>query len=84
MILLPIILTIFLSYSKADPYVPGNPGAAWSAEELIIVKSKLFSIFNSNGGYKALGQIYEENPAGWIDVPDAPKALRLGFHDCLR
>ena len=84
MLILQIILATFLSFSEADPYVPGNPGSAWSSEELIIVKSKLFSIFNHNGGYKALDQIYEKNPAGWIDVPDAPKALRLGFHDCLR
>ena len=66
-------------------YVPGNPGAPWSHQEVIVVKSKLYSIFGKGGGKDALEQIYDgENPSTWEDVPDAPKMLRLGFHDCLK
>ena len=32
----------------------------------------------------ALKQIYGENPSTWMDVPNAAKMLRLGFHDCLK
>ena len=47
-------------------------GAPWSAEEIAIVKSKLYSLFKSQY-------------AGFSSWPgSAPKALRLAFHDCLR
>ena len=47
-------------------------GAPWSAEELAIVKSKLYSLFKLQY-------------AGFTSWPaSAPKALRLAFHDCLR
>ena len=31
----------------ATPYVPGQPGAAWSEDEILIVKAKLYSGFNA-------------------------------------
>ena len=65
-------------------YVPGTPGAPWTHQEVLIVKSKLYSIFSGRGGYDALKQIYGENPSTWMDVPNAAKMLRLGFHDCLK
>ena len=76
-------MSISLAYGQE--YVPGTPGGPWSHDEVIIVKSKLFSIFNS-GGTKALKQLYGGNSHGatWMDTPNAPKMLRLGFHDCLK
>ena len=47
-------------------------GAPWSAEELVIVKSKLYSMFKSQ--YVPF--------ASW--PRSAQKVLRLAFHDCLR
>ena len=83
-VMISILLVYFFQIVNSLEYVPGTPGAKWTADEMIIVKSKLNSIFDQYGGFKALDQIYEKNPATWQDVPDAPKALRLGFHDCLR
>ena len=84
----------------ADEYVPGTPGASWSEEEIMIVKAKLQAIFRRNGGYDALHQLYPDGSPGpwesgsfnfssngigmWQIIPDAPKVLRLGFHDCLK
>ena len=48
----------------AQQYVPGTPGAPWSDEEMIIVKAKLYSVFNRGGGGRALKQIYGQN-LGW-------------------
>ena len=76
--------------------MPGQPGAEWSEEEVIIVKAKLLSIFRRGGGSYALHQLHpDETPGPWESgsfdwrrhgsrLPDAPKMLRLGFHDCLR
>ena len=54
----------------AEVYVPGTPGAPWTEEEVLIVKAKLYSIFNRKG-------------FAW-GTEGAPRALRLGFHDCLK
>ena len=79
---LPFLL--FLSV-QGQEYIPGTPGGPWTEEELITVRSKLYAIFG-NGGYEAVKQLYGGvNPgANWMDVPNAPKMLRLGFHDCLK
>ena len=73
-----------LNYVGFIRYVPGTPGAPWTHQEVLTVKSKLYSIFSGRGGYDALKQIYGENPSTWMDVPNAAKMLRLGFHDCLK
>ena len=76
-LLLPLIL--------AQQYVPGTPGAPWSEEEMIIVKAKLYSVFNRGGGGRALKQIYGVKLGwNWTDIPNAAKMLRLIFHDCLK
>ena len=88
------VLILFLPIILADVYQPGTPGAPWSEEEMLTVKSKLLAIFRRGGGYEALRTIYPPNTPGpfesgsfngrWSRVPDAPKFLRLGFHDCLK
>ena len=75
-------------------YQPGTPGGSWSEEEMIIVKSKLQAIFHRRGGVDALREIYPPGTPGPFEsgifsgrfdrLPDAPKMLRLGFHDCLK
>ena len=74
-----------ISVVNAGEYVPGTPGAPWTKEEVLIVKSKLFSIFHAWGGDNALLDINNGNRTfTWMDVPDEGKVLRLGFHDCLK
>ena len=43
----------------AIPYIPGQPGAAWSEDEILIVKAKLYSGFNAG---KAI-------LLGWLTIP---------------
>jgi len=80
-----IFLSIFLGLCQSQGYVPGTPGAEWSRQEVLAVKSKLYFIFGKWGGAESLKQIYNgTNPSTWMDVPNAAKMLRLGFHDCLK
>jgi hypothetical protein len=71
---------------ECQEYVPGNPGAPWTLQELLTVKSKLYSIFDEKGGYIAMLELYNGTNPGvsWMDVPNEAKMLRLGFHDCLK
>ena len=78
------ILFLTIAFSSAERYVPGNPGAPWSYEEMLIVKAKLYSIYSINGGYNALKQIYGHREGNWVSVPTGPKFVRLAFHDCLK
>ena len=73
-------------------YEPGEAGAEWTKNELLIVKAKLYRIF-SGGGFSAVEEIggpgftpYSGYPysVSSAEIPDAAKMLRLGFHDCLR
>ena len=76
------IFFIISAPAWAQEYVPGTPGAEWSLEETLIVKSKLYAIFNGRG-YEANNQLGIAGTS-WIDVPNAAKMLRLGFHDCVK
>ena len=78
-------LVLSLSLVNAGEYVPGTPGAPWTKEEVLIVKSKLYSLFHRYGADNALLDINNGNRTfTWMDVPDEGKVLRLGFHDCLK
>ncbi|CAE7392396.1 APX1 [Symbiodinium natans] len=64
------------------PYVPGEPGAAWTAQEVAVVKAKLQTMMLDPGRAMAeadfpiaVSHRYEPNPA---------KVLRLAFHDCMK
>ena len=78
-----LFITILVKVANSV-YVPGQPGNPWTQEEILVVKSKLFSLFNYHGSIIALKQIYGYNPSHWFDVPTEAKFLRLGFHDCLK
>ena len=79
-----ILFLLFAGSVHSNPYVPGTPGAPWTEEEVLIVKAKFYSIFSNGGGFTALNQISPGHFANWMDVPNAPKVLCLGFHDCLK
>ena len=49
-------------------------------EELLIVKAKLYAIFNDWD----VVLLPLNRTVTSADGPQAPKFLRLGFHDCLR
>ena len=73
-------MTVSIRAIDGSPYVPGEPGGAWTMEELLIVKAKLYAIFNRwNVVMRPLNRTVT-----WADGPQAPKFLRLGFHDCLK
>jgi len=44
--------------------VPGNPGASWTQDQILIMKAKFLHYFTTRD--------------------NAPKHLRLGFHDCIK
>jgi hypothetical protein len=43
---LTILVCAVLSLCAGDPYVPGNPGAAWTQDEILITKAKFFHWFS--------------------------------------
>ena len=62
-----VALLLLLALASGS-YVPGKPGTDWSLQELVIVKAKLYRLFEFD----------------FTGHEIAPKAVRLGFHDCLR
>ena len=38
---------------SANVYVPGTPGAPWTQNEMLVVKAKLYSLFNKNDEVRA-------------------------------
>merc|ERR1719483_870915 len=64
MLHLALAVSSLLSLCAGDPYVPGNPGASWTQDEILIMKAKFFQMFSR--------------------MDNAPKFLRLGFHDCIK
>ena len=41
-----LLVSAVLSLSAGDPYVPGNPGAPWTEEQILIMKAKFFNYFS--------------------------------------
>eukprot|EP00927_Polykrikos_kofoidii_P074379 TRINITY_DN70365_c0_g1_i1.p1 TRINITY_DN70365_c0_g1~~TRINITY_DN70365_c0_g1_i1.p1 ORF type:complete len:716 (+),score=97.82 TRINITY_DN70365_c0_g1_i1:89-2236(+) len=81
------MLTRATTSSTSHAYVPGTPGAAWSQEEVFIVKAKLWRMFFAGGNYDLMNKLHPNGHDfwAWADfLRPAPKMLRLGFHDCLR
>ena len=88
--LVPILVFwSFLGTTLGD-YIPGTPGEAWTNEEVAIVKSKLYDVIVRGGGSRAMSKLHDVWPDEWpqeyskVREPDAPKFLRLAFHDCLK
>eukprot|EP00931_Biecheleriopsis_adriatica_P087183 TRINITY_DN6168_c0_g1_i1.p1 TRINITY_DN6168_c0_g1~~TRINITY_DN6168_c0_g1_i1.p1 ORF type:complete len:703 (+),score=83.65 TRINITY_DN6168_c0_g1_i1:56-2110(+) len=77
----------FCSGSRQTPsaeYVPGSPGAAWTLEETLLVKAKLWRLFSLHQGYGACDEVGIAGCDSANTARLAPKMLRLGFHDCLK
>ena len=68
----------------ASEYVPGTPGGPWTEDEVLIVKSKIHAIIFRNGCWPVRQLFGQDFPCHAPDNPDAPKFIRLGFHDCLK
>ena len=73
-----LLFSLFAISNGNQEYVPGTPGAAWTLEEMLVVKAKLFAIFGHMGGIRT------GDGKGWQHLFSERKALRLGFHDCLK
>ena len=69
--------------------VASNPGAPWTEEESLIVKSKIWAVMES-GRIKAQEFLSLHPEFGFKEwpekksLPNAAKILRLGFHQCLK
>ena len=58
-------LLLFLQHSVTAQYLPGTPGAAWSQEELLVVRAKLWRLYSKNSYLVLLwrqGQISNDLP----------------------
>merc|ERR1719322_2000360 len=83
------LLSLLFFLASCQEYEPGNPGGAWSQEELLIVRAKLWQLFTNNWTYKLSEEFWTQ--VG-LPIPDnkvdlgffAAKVLRLSFHDCMR
>jgi len=65
------------------PYVPGQPGGAWTPKEIQIVKSKIKQVIDPEMRPDALQEMTSLKDTSWTDEISAPKLLRLLFHDCM-
>ena len=48
--MLSLLSLLFLQYSASaqSQYSPGTPGAAWTQEELLVVRAKLWRLYSKN------------------------------------
>lgn len=70
----------------AGRYVLGTPGGAWTLDEVLAVKSKLWRLFSKTQSEAALDELFPHgNPYNkhFDTYRPAGKMVRLGFHDCL-
>ena len=81
-----VLLSLVFVSSALSAYVPGTPGAAWTKDEVVAIKAKLWLSFA-----RPWGLTKQANTAlGTTDPGDnggdynAAKVLRLTFHDCLK
>merc|ERR1712117_139310 len=84
-----LLLSLTLCHSALAEYQPGTPGGAWSQEELLVVRAKLWELFFNPGWLQY--QVYKfEDKYGLRkgQLKDlqhfTAKVLRLSFHDCIR
>ena len=88
-----LVLSFLASLCHGATYKPGEPGAPWTKQEMLTIKAKLYTLFMQDGGSNAVDEfrIIKKLKAKNVlkgrknsRVPDAPKMLRLSFHDCLK
>ena len=82
------VFSFVFAIEAAGPY-EGGPGQPWSDVEKQIVKQQLWFIFKNP--QEAAQRYFDLHPLAFyasekfteVTTPNAPKVLRLGFHDCL-
>ena len=71
-----------------EGYTPGTAGAAWSEEDALIIKAKLWAILLIPNNYNPLNTQPQSFPLENLEfrreIPYAAKHLRLGFHGCMK
>ena len=77
-----LTIILLLGVCNAAPYVPGEPGGPWTESELSIVKAKLYAVYSRSDEMMELLNL--EDIDKMPGRPNAPKMVRLGFHDCLK
>ena len=75
------LYVIFQKYFKPGSceYVPGSPGGAWSAAELLVVRAKLWKLFSNNFVYKYVDGFSADKEFGKFNLPPPNKEAELGF-----
>ena len=59
--------------------MPGSPGGAWSAAELLVVRAKLWKLFSNNFVYKYVDGFSADKEFGKFNLPPPNKEADLGF-----
>ena len=81
--LIPLLLVVLLSITynaRAEEYVPGNPGAEWSIEEMLAVKHLLHQILGDP--VTALEDV-PEGPHGSLDQTFTGKEIYDRYNEVL-
>merc|ERR1719150_1212827 len=88
-----LILPLLLALVSGAEYQPGTPGGAWSQDDLMVVRAKLWRLYGQEKGspypYTLPDNFFDKfglPPSN--DFEDlqhfAAKVVRLSFHDCVR
>ena len=59
--------------------MPGSPGGAWSAADLLVVRAKLWKLFSNNFVYNFVEDFSEDKDFGKFNLPTPNKDADLGF-----
>eukprot|EP00756_Hemistasia_phaeocysticola_P021497 Hpha_TRINITY_DN15778_c1_g7::TRINITY_DN15778_c1_g7_i5::g.40684::m.40684 len=87
---LSVLLSALCLCVDGAPYVPGTPGAAWSEEEMLAMKAKLWMLFDTEQAghvtweWKYTWHSTDPDPRPSLPNRPVPVTLRLSFHDCLK
>eukprot|EP00756_Hemistasia_phaeocysticola_P021494 Hpha_TRINITY_DN15778_c1_g7::TRINITY_DN15778_c1_g7_i2::g.40662::m.40662 len=85
-----MLLSVLCLCADGAKYVPGTPGAAWSEEEMLTMKAKLWRLFDTKQAskiafeWKYTWHSSDPDPKPTIAARPVGVTLRLAFHDCLK
>eukprot|EP00756_Hemistasia_phaeocysticola_P021489 Hpha_TRINITY_DN15778_c1_g3::TRINITY_DN15778_c1_g3_i1::g.40632::m.40632 len=88
--LLVLLLFALCLYADGAKYVPGTPGAEWTEEEMLIMKAKLWRLFDTSQSghitweWKYMHHAKDPDPKPSLTSRPVPLTLRMSFHDCLK
>jgi len=87
------ILPLLLALVSGAEYQPGTPGGAWSQDDLMVVRAKLWRLYGQEKGspypYTLPDNFFDKfglpQSNDFEDLQHfAAKVVRLSFHDCVR